>query len=311
MQNHTNLIQPLDQIEPFQLLREPLRTPLETVVSRYRNKIWRVSSGRDMSDFACHHCAILSDEKFTVFAKYSEAPDATRQFEIELAGLEYLSEKSGVLIPTPIDMLPVGNGTLFIMEALNAIERQSRQWNQMGNTLAHIHQIKSNTFGFHMNNYFGPLGQDNAPSKDWPTFYAQRRLLPRLRVAIDSGNLPAAVASQVETVIKRLPELCGPEITPTLLHGDAQQNNFISTAEATYVIDPAVYYGYPEIDLATIDYFQPVPDEFFDGYREEMPIDPGFYKRRGLWRIPGYLAGVAVEGACYLDLLKNALQGYL
>jgi protein-ribulosamine 3-kinase len=311
MQNNNNLVQPLNQIEPFRLLHESLRTPLETIVSRYRNKVWRVSSGRDLSDFACHHCAILSDGSFAVFAKYSEAPDAARQFEIELAGLEYISEKSGVLIPTPIDILAVENGTVFIMEALNAIERQTRQWKQMGAALARIHQIKSDSFGFHMNNYFGPLGQDNTPIKDWPTFYAQRRLLPRLRIAIESGNLPAAVASQVETVIKRLPELCGPETHPTLLHGDAQQNNFISTTKAAYVIDPAVYYGNPEIDLAVIDYIQPVPDDFFDGYREEMPIDPGFYKRRGLWRIPGYLAGVAVEGACYLDRLKNALQGYL
>jgi protein-ribulosamine 3-kinase len=143
------------------------------------------------------------------------------------------------------------------------------------------------------------------------TFYREHRLWPRLRLAIDSGNLPSSVASQVEKLIARLPELCGPEIMPALLHGDAQQNNFISTAEGTFVIDPAVYYGNPEIDLALIDSFQPVPDDVLNGYREEMPIDPGFFERRDLWRVSIYLAAVTVEGPMRLYRLTSALQRYL
>jgi protein-ribulosamine 3-kinase len=143
------------------------------------------------------------------------------------------------------------------------------------------------------------------------TFYGERRLLPRLRVAIDSGNLPSSVVSKVETLITRLPELCSAEITPTLLHGDAQQNNFISTAEGTFVIDPAVYYGDPETDLALLDCFQPVPDAVFEGYREEMPINSGFFERRDLWRVSMYLAAVAIEGKAYLNKLTDALQRYL
>jgi fructosamine-3-kinase len=111
-------------------------------------------------------------------------------------------------------------------------------------------------------------------------------------------------------VIDRLSEFVDRETAPTLVHGDAQQNNFITTAEGVYVIDPAIYYGNPEIDLASVDYFQPVPDDVFDGYREELPIPPGFPERRDLWRISGYLACVAVEGATYLDRLTDALQPY-
>jgi fructosamine-3-kinase len=95
------------------------------------------------------------------------------------------------------------------------------------------------------------------------------------------------------------------------LHGDAQQNNFISTEDGAVVIDPAVYYGHPEMDLAYLDYFQPVPGDLFHGYKEEMPIDPGFAERRDLWRVYGYLACVEVEGAPYLPLLTDAVRKYL
>jgi protein-ribulosamine 3-kinase len=311
MSHNNNHYDPLNRLESIRLLSTPLRGPLEETVSDYQGREWRVRSAKDMSDFACHPCAILLNDSFAVFAKYSEAPEAAKQFEIEQAGLQYLSKSAGVLIPTPIGIVPVANGTLFIMEALNAIKRAPLQWRQIGKTLARIHRVKSDYCGFHMDNYFCPLDQDNTPIQDWTTFYGERRLWPRLRMAIDSGNIPSSVASQVEMVIKRLPELCGPETTPTLVHGDAQQNNFISTAKGTFVIDPAIYYGNPEIDLAFIDYFQPVPDDVFDGYREEMPIDSGFFERRDLWRISGYLAAVAVEGSAYLSNLTKALQRYL
>ena len=147
--------------------------------------------------------------------------------------------------------------------------------------------------------------------EDWQTFYTERRLVPGLKLAVDSGNLPQAVARQVEALVLRLPELCGLEVTPTLLHGDAQQNNFISTEEGAVVIDPAVYFGHPEMDLAYVDYFQPVPDDVFAGYREELPIDPGFPERRDLWRLWGYLAAVTVEGPVHMGKLTGALRTYL
>ena len=129
--------------------------------------------------------------------------------------------------------------------------------------------------------------------------------------AVDSGHLSTRLIRQVEKLIAKLPDLCGPEETPVLLHGDAQQNNFISTDAGAVVIDPAVCYGNPEFDLAFIDYFQPVPGEVFAGYQDVLPVDPGFAERRDLWRIYGYLAAVTVEGASYLGRLSEAVQKYV
>jgi fructosamine-3-kinase len=98
---------------------------------------------------------------------------------------------------------------------------------------------------------------------------------------------------------------------PTLLHGDAQQNNYISTERGAVVIDPAVYFGHPEMDLAFMDYFQPVPEDVFDGYRDELPIDPGFPERRDLWRVWGYLAAVTIEGPMHLGKLTGAIRRYV
>lgn len=298
-------------LSSVRLASDPLRIPLERLVSAHAGRQWAVTEARDMSEFACHPCAILSDGSYRVFAKFSDAANGQEQFEIELASLRLLSERAGILTPTLIGIAPVTGGSILVLEAVQAVDRAPRHWRQIGQALARLHRVKGKRFGLDRHGYFGPLYQDNTPSDDWPAFYTKRRLQPGLRLAADSGHMPPALIRQVERLIARFPDLCGPAVAPTLLHGDAQQNNFISTEQGPVVIDPAVYYGDPEVDLASIDLFQPVPDDVFAGYQEELPIAPGFWERRDLWRVCGYLAGVTVEGPAYLGMLTEAVRKYI
>lgn len=293
------------------LLGDELRVPLEWIASEHYGRRWEVKSYRDLREYASHPAAILSDGEDAVFVKLSEVANGMDQFEVELAGLRYLARYAGVQVPVPIGNYPVEGGVLMVMEAAPEIDRTRQQWREIGHTLAQIHRIKGDSFGFEKQGYFGPLYQDNRPSCEWFSFYTERRLWPRLMQAIDSGNMPSESIWEVEKFISRLPGLDIPEVEPTLLHGDAQKNNFISTAHGTLVIDPAVYYGHPEIDLAYVDYFEPVPDDVFRAYQEELPIAPGFAERRDLWRVPAYLAAVAVEGQIHLPRLANAVRKYL
>jgi fructosamine-3-kinase len=266
---------------------------------------------QDKRDAASHPAAILSDETYAVFVKLGEGGLAQDQFKQELAGLRFLSERSGVLTPTGIGTLQVAGAVLLILEAVQVVERQPAHWRQMGHALARIHSVKWDRYGFESHNYWGSLYQDNSPLMDWAAFYRERRLAPRLRAAVDSGHLPLDLGPHVEKLSARLHELCGPKVEPALLHGDAHQNNFLSTAKGPVLIDPAVYYGHPEIDLAFVDFFAPVSDDLFQGYEEIAPLEPGFVERRDLWRVPAWLAMVEVDGPQHLDALMAALRNYV
>jgi len=132
---------------------------------------------------------------------------------------------------------------------------------------------------------------------------------------VDSGHLPPPLAAGVERVAGRMLLLAGPEPRPTLLHGDAQQNNFLTDGSGAVLLDACPYFGHPEVDLALLDYFEPVPGEVFDAYREVAPIDPGFWDRRELWRLFGYLAVIAVAGLTdfgrpYLGRIADAVARF-
>jgi fructosamine-3-kinase len=295
---------------PVKLTAAPLRLPLEAFISAHLKRTWTVKSSTDLVDLACHPATLLSDGSYPVFAKFSAAPDGFHQFEVEVASLKFLSERAGVLVPTVVGILPLEVGAILVFEEVHAVERTPRRWRQIGQALACLHMIKGQRFGLENDVYIGPLPQDNTPADDWVTFYRERRLLPGLKMAVDSGNLPDTIVKPLERLITRLPDLCGPTVAPCLLHGDAQQNNYISAEAGAFIIDPAIYFGHPEMDLAWLEAFAPVPREVYDGYRDLLSIDPGFCLRRPLWRLWGYLAAVTVEGLPYLGRLVDAVRSY-
>jgi fructosamine-3-kinase len=266
---------------------------------------------------------VLHGEPFSVFAKLDTGDNAEKKFQAELGGLTLLRDRARIAIPVPIGtgLLPLDRGCLLLTEALSERPPKDRtpdDWRAIGHTLATVHQVHGGRFGLEdFDGFFGPLPQDNRPvtSSHWADFYSERRVVPLLRSAVDSGHLPEDLARDVERLAGRLPSLCGPEPQPTLLHGDAQQHNFVSTDDGAVAADAAPYFGHPEIDLTLVDYFQPVPQAVFDAYRDIAPIDAGFAQRRNLWCIFVDLACIAVGAAEFgrwaLDRLTRTARDYL
>ena len=266
---------------------------------------------------------MLHGEPFSVFAKLDIGDNAEEKFQSELSGLTLLRDRARIAIPTPIGtgLLQLDHGSVLLTEALSERPPEDRtpdDWRAVGHTLATLHQVHAARFGLeNFNGFFGPLPQNNKPvaSNRWVDFYSERRVVPLLRSAVDSGHLPKDLARYVERLVYRLPSLCGPEPQPTLLHGDAQQHNFVSTDDGAVVADAAPYFGHPEIDLTLVDYFQPVPQDVFHAYRDIAPIDADFARRRDLWCIFVDLACVTVDAAQFyrsaLDRLTRTARHHL
>lgn len=270
---------------------------------------WTSRGFTDLAARAAHPAGIFLGRPFSVFAKLSSAAAGLDQFRAELAGLNLITGRAGVRTPIPVaaGVVLVPAGCLLLTEALTeraGAQRTRADFLSIGRTLGTLHQVRDARFGLDdAGGFFGPLPVDNRPvdSNRWSAFYAERRLEPMLRLARDSGNLKPGLDNDVARVIARLPDFAGQDPAPSLLHGDAQQNNFLCVAAgpgagSAVVIDAAPYFGHPEVDLALAGYFSPVPRAVFDGYGEISPIDAGFADRRELWRMFAYLAVIAVAG---------------
>ena len=217
---------------------------------------------------------------------------------------------AGVLTPAVVDCLPIPHGALLVLRAVDVIGRTEKRWEEAGRSLARIHSVKGPRFGFDEDSYWGDFRQNNRPLDSWTTFFRERWVEPRVAYALDKGHLTVDLAKEVGRLGDRLDTICGTPVEPSLVHGDAHQNNILSTLEGPVFVDPNVHFGHPELDLAFVDYFQPVPEALFSAYTEVLPIDEDFPERRELWRLPFYLAMVEGQGGLPRDRLRAVLDQF-
>lgn len=127
--------------------------------------------------------------------------------------------------------------------------------------MAELHTAKGTKFGLDFDGSYGPLPQINTPvqTNTWSDFFRTRRIEPFLAAALSSGSLPDGFVTRIHAIAEHLENFGGPDPLPSLLHGDAQQNNFLSTDGGALLVDASPFYGHPENDLAMLDIFAPVP----------------------------------------------------
>ena len=167
--------------------------------------------------------------------------------------------------------------------------------------LARLHGVTAPAFGLERDTLIGALHQPNPWSESWIDFFREQRLLPTIRLAGERGGLARDDRAALERLAGRLEDFLEEPEAPALLHGDAWSGNILFDAgKVAAFIDPAVYYGDPEIELAFGTLFGPFSEAFFESYGELRPIRPGFFDvRRELYLTYPLLVHAALFGGSY------------
>ncbi len=184
---------------------------------------------------------------------------------------------------------------------------------ELGRGLALTHAAGAPAFGAPGRgaSSFGSLRLPNDPAPDWPTFYAQGRLLPLARTARERGALSESGARAVEAVSERLSELAGPPEPPARLHGDLWSGNAMADAEGRpWLIDPSAYGGHREVDLAMLRLFGAPSERIFAAYAETAPLADGWEQRVELWQLLPLLVHAVLFGGSYVGAAERVARRY-
>ncbi len=115
---------------------------------------------------------------------------------------------------------------------------------------------------------------------------------------------------EVESIVNRLETLV-PSQPASILHGDLWSGNAITdSAGNPAIIDPAVYYGWAEADLAMTALFGAFPSSFYQAYEEIRPLKTGYHNRFPIYNLYHLLNHLNIFGRGYLGQVQATLRRY-
>jgi len=228
--------------------------------------------------------------------------------EVEGRMLGFLKERTGLPVPDVFH----ADDQILIMDWIDGAPGvlSAGAERDLAAHVAGLHDITASAFGFEWDTVIGPLGQPNGGMTDWPSFFAGRRLMHMARLGLDAGQLPDTLMARIERLAARMADELDHNPKPSLLHGDLWGGNILVHGNRVAgFIDPAIYFGDPEVELAFMTLFGTVGRDFFAAYRERRFIAPGFEeRRRHIYLLYPLLVHVCLFGGSYVAQVAAGLD---
>ncbi len=239
-----------------------------------------------------------------VVVKHDASADA--KLDVEAYMLRYLDEHSALPVPS----VRYAASDLLIMDFIDG-DSQFNAHAEMhaAELLAALHECRSDTFGLERDTLIGGLHQPNPPTESWVDFFREHRIMHMARMAHEEGRIDQTMLGRIEAFAGKLDDVLLAPPHPSLLHGDVWTTNVLAQdGRITGFIDPAVYYGHPEIELAFTTLFGTFGDAFFKRYHEHHPIPDGFFDtRRDIYNCYPLLVHVRLFGSSYIAGINRVL----
>lgn len=289
------------------MLKEQIKNKIESLIS---DKIVSSSSvgGGCIND--AQKLTTSSGKKYLIKTNIYLPPDT---FFKEANGLNEIASSKTIKVPKVIAV----DRDFILLEFITSGKQTKTFFEDFGRKFAAMHKHYSDCYGFYEDNYIGSNPQlnfaDNDEKNNWIKFYFNKRLEYQIKLAEKNSYLTPelnkafiSLANKIDSVFE------GHIVKPSLLHGDLWSGNYMidKNGEAC-LIDPAVYYGDREADLAMTKLFGGFGYEFYQAYNEAYPLDAGYEFRENIYKLYHVLNHLNLFGTGYYHQALGLIKFYL
>ncbi|MFO7869723.1 MAG: fructosamine kinase family protein [Bacteroidales bacterium] len=224
-------------------------------------------------------------------------------------GLQELALAKSIHIPKVIDVTE----DFLLLEYIEQGIRDTHFFAEFGASLANMHTYTSETCGFYEDNYLGYSYQKNTLSTNWVDFYVNNRLFFQIELMKQKNLECSELERLLHSAEKNIRNVLSTgDSTFSLLHGDLWGGNYMITHNGKpCLIDPAVYYGNREADLAMTKLFGGFTAEFYEAYMKTYPLPAGYKKREPLYTLYHIMNHYTLFGGGYYSHALSIIQKYL
>jgi len=242
-------------------------------------------------------------------------PDGDDLFAVEAKGLSLLRGVNAIRVPAEVGYGRQGDQAYLILEYIESgtaglLGAPPAYWTKLGYQLAELHAHTQPQFGLCYDNFIGTLPQRNTLTTTGCDFFFEHRLLPQAGQALYNGLLDKKQYDALFRLRDQLPNLL-PADRPALLHGDLWTGNVLITETGQpALVDPAVYYGLREAELAFTYLFGGFDTRFYEAYAELFPLESGFAERIPIYNLYPLLVHVNLFGSGYVSGVERVLNRF-
>ena len=205
-----------------------------------------------------------------------------------------------------------GGYSFLLLEFISGKGRNRNYWEDFARQLAAMHRastaglVSDGKYGFDCDNYIGRHDQINTAHDSWTSFFRDCRLEPQFQDA--ASYFDREDQKRIISFLDHVDEMLVEPEYPSLLHGDLWGGNVITGNDGSaWLIDPAVYVGHAEADIAMTELFGGFPPAFYDAYQEAAPLQPGYERRRDVYNLYHLLNHLNLFGRMYLPEVKRII----
>ncbi len=293
------------------MLIRPLADHVSRELSALTGKPVKVNHVFPVGGGSINTCYNLETTGGCFFIKINSASRFPGMFDAEAMGLGMLRSTNVFGIPEVFSLGMFGNLSYLLMEMVFAAPRKNNFFEMFGESLAALHKNSDLLFGLGHDNYIGSLKQSNRQCKSGLMFMIQERYEPMKKLAFSKELLNKEDLKLFEALYSVLEKIF-PQEKPSLLHGDLWSGNFITGSDGrAWLIDPAVYYGYREADLAMSRLFGGFEQSFYESYANSYPLTAGWEDRTELFQLYPLLVHLNLFGRSYKQGVISCVKKYL
>jgi fructosamine-3-kinase len=288
-------------------LDQKIRTQIENKTGS------RIISGSSLSGGCISNAyKIKTDAGSEFFLKIND-DSPNKMFVNEANGLIEIKKAGVIRVPEVI----LFDDNFILLEFIRSGNKNKSFFTDFGRSFAMMHKFSGEKYGFYEDNFIGSNPQKNIPdeteSNDWVNFYFNKRILYQFKLAEKNGYADRELREGISGLEKRIEDILGNSTEPpALLHGDLWGGNYIVDEKGNAcLIDPAVYYGHREADLAMTKLFGGFSSEFYIAYNDCFPLQDGFEYREPVYKLYHVLNHLNLFGSGYYSQAVSLIYYYL
>jgi protein-ribulosamine 3-kinase len=287
-----------------------LKNSVELLLTEKCGSLVQILESRSIGGGCINEAYSLKTTAGNYFVKYNSAKEFPGMFGKEAAGLKLLADTKTIAIPEVFGSGESGKLAYLLLQYIESGTSGRNFWNEFGSKLADLHRNTSENFGLEYDNYIGSLTQSNIWHSDFLSFFIEQRIEPQLKSARNKGVYSLSDTRYFDSLFKSLHNII-PSEKPALIHGDLWNGNFLLTSDGSpCLIDPAVYYGHREADIAMTQLFGGFQPEFYHAYNQAWPMENEWKKRMDIFNLYPLLVHVNLFGGGYTSQVLSIIRQF-